>query len=785
MSKNGLALHADDLRAMGEDVAVLIKELQPSKAAELRYTWAFWARPNQLPPTKGNNGKKWNNWLILAGRGFGKTRSGAEWVREQVKLGAMRIACIAPTNSDIKRVMVEGESGFLNICWELDKTYKGVELGKPVWSPTNRTLIWANGARVEFYSAEEPERLRGPQFEAAWCDEICAWARQRETWDMLQFTLRLGSHPRVCITTTPKADKLIREILANPTTAVTYGSTFDNTANLAETYIAAVSAQYEGTRLGRQELYAEILDEAAGALWSREVLEKAEVDIPDPVDFANQLSRVVVSIDPAVTANAESDMTGLIVAGVDTNGTAYVLEDATDRYTPQGWAAKAIELYHRYSADRIVAEVNQGGDMVRHTLHTEDDSIPYRAVRASRGKFARAEPVSALYEREKVKHRRGLDELENQMVQWEPLGSIGSPDRLDACLDGSTPVLTEVGYKPISDVAVGEKVWTREGLKEVEWAGLTRRSVQTLDIRLSNGYIIKATPEHPFYVDGKGWVPSGDLIAGDLLITERQVLQCSKPQSKSPFLVKPTSATQKTLTSPSNVTTSGQVAEDSQLCTGMFGSTIMGLFLKASTFTTKMGISLITPLRTLSAYLQKNTQSGTGRNSTKFESRRWTMLGLTRVLGMTLRRVWPFTRNSAKLLGKAGSRSTVELVSAAASTFCRLRQNLGSVVESVYRKASGLQRSILKKLPAQSVVAPTLDESTDLVQRHVPVSVVAVSESLETRDVYNLHVKDCHEFVASGVLVHNCVWAITDLCLGGQTKPELNIAYKSKGLLLG
>lgn len=396
--------------------------------------------------------------LFLAGEGLiptHNTRSGAEWVREQVKRGVKRIACVAPTNSDIKRVMVEGESGFLAICWENDKTYKGVEIGKPVWSPTNRTLVWANGAKVEFYSAEEPERLRGPQFEAAWCDEICAWARQRETWDMLQFTLRLGSHPRVCLTTTPKSDKLIREILANPTTAVTYGSTFDNSANLADTYLTAVAAQYEGTRLGRQELYAEILDEAAGALWNRELLEKCEVDIKDPVDFAQQLNRVVVSLDPAVTANAESDMTGIIVAGVDSNGTAYVLEDCTDRYTPEGWASKAIDLYNKYSADRIVAEVNQGGDMVRHTLHTIDDSVPYRAVRASRGKMARAEPVSALYERGLVKHVRGLDELENQMVQWEPLGSIGSPDRLDSlvwaitdlCLGGIVRPELNLAYK--------------------------------------------------------------------------------------------------------------------------------------------------------------------------------------------------------------------------------------------------------------------------------------------------------------------------------------------------
>jgi len=428
MSKNGLPLHADDLRAMGEDVVELLSQLPPVKAEELRYTWEFWARPEQLAPKS----KDWNQWLINAGRGFGKTRAGVEWVRSLVKRGYKRIAAVAATNSDIERVMVKGESGFLNCCWKGDKTNRGVELGLPEWSPTKRTLTWKNGAIVQFFSAEEPERLRGPQFEAAWCDELCAWNRDRGTWDMLQFCLRLGKHPQTCITTTPKPTKLIREIIGNPKTVVTSGSTYDNAANLANTYLEAVKAQYEGTRLGRQELFAEILDEAAGALWNRSLLEQCEMNIPDPVDFAQKLARVVVSVDPAVTANAESDMTGIVVAGMDHNGKCYVLEDATDRFTPEGWASRAIELYHKYSADRIVAERNQGGEMVRHTIQTVDETAPIRLVHASRGKYARAEPVSALYERGLVFHKHGLDDLETQMVSWEPLGSIGSPDRLDA-----------------------------------------------------------------------------------------------------------------------------------------------------------------------------------------------------------------------------------------------------------------------------------------------------------------------------------------------------------------
>ena len=441
MSKNGLKLHADDLRAMGEDLEALLLKLGPAKAEELAYTWPFWARPQQMAPAGD-----WNTWFINAGRGFGKTRAGVEWVRGLVKRGYKRIAAVASTNSDIERVMINGESGFLSRCWEGDKTDKGVPMGKPVWSPTKRLLTWENGAYVQFFSAEEPERLRGPQFEAAWCDELAAWNKDRDTWDMLQFCLRLGKHPQTCVTTTPKPTKLVRDIMKNPKTVVTYGSTFDNSANLAATYLQSVKDMYDGTRLGRQELYAEILDEASGALWTRELLSKCEVEVTDPLTFSETLARVVVSVDPAVSSNSESDMTGIVVAGMDINGVCYILHDATERYTPEGWAAKAIELYNLYGADRIVAERNQGGDMVRYTFKTVDETIPIKLVHASRGKFARAEPVSSLYERGRVKHVRGLDALEDQMVQWEPLGSTGSPDRLDAMVWA----VTELALKGIS-----------------------------------------------------------------------------------------------------------------------------------------------------------------------------------------------------------------------------------------------------------------------------------------------------------------------------------------------
>ena len=449
--KNGLPLHADDLREMGHDVLEVLSSLDPKKAEELRYTWRFWARPQQIAP-EGN----WNTWFINAGRGFGKTRAGVEWVREKVKEGHKRIAVIAATNGDIEKVIVRGESGLLNCCWAGDKTHKGDHLGLPEWSPTKRVVTWANGATVTMFSAEEPDRLRGPQFSAMWADELAAWNRDRETWDMAQFTLRLGKHPQVCVTTTPRPTKLVRDILKNPKTTVTYGSTFDNSANLASTYLEAVKTQYEGTRLGRQELYAEILDEASGALWNRQTLAGCEIEVDNPVEFAESLARVVVSVDPAVSANAESDMTGIIVAGADINGVCYILQDATDRYTPEGWAAKAIELYHQYGADRIVAERNQGGEMVRYTFKTVDETIPIKLVHASRGKFARAEPVSSLYERGRVKHVKGLDALEDQMVQWEPLGGIGSPDRLDAMVWSVTELALKGIAKPELNLAYSD-----------------------------------------------------------------------------------------------------------------------------------------------------------------------------------------------------------------------------------------------------------------------------------------------------------------------------------------
>src|SRR6266403_4651730 len=312
--------------------------------------------------SKAADGGFWRVWLLLAGRGFGKTRTGAEWIRHQVNHHKRRrVALVAPTAADARDVMVEGESGILAISPEWDR---------PHYEPSKRRLTWPNGAIATTYSADEPERLRGPQHDAAWCDEIASW-RYPEAWDMLMFGLRLGPDPRVVVTTTPKPIKIIRELIADPTTVITRGSTYDNRFNLPAAFLAQIVNKYEGTRLGRQELNAELLDDVPGALWTRALIEAAR----PPIGFVlPDLVRVVVAIDPAVNSGEDADETGIIVAGKDAQGRGYVLADLSGHYTPIEWARTAIAAYRSHGADRIVAEVNNGGEMVEATLRVVDDN---------------------------------------------------------------------------------------------------------------------------------------------------------------------------------------------------------------------------------------------------------------------------------------------------------------------------------------------------------------------------------------------------------------------------
>ena len=401
-------LHAGWLASLPEPARNILAALSPGEARALLYDWSFWARPTQLPPPGD-----WRVWLLLAGRGFGKTRTGAELIRARVAAStARRLALVAPTAADARNVMVEGESGLLAVSPPWDR---------PRYEPSKRRLTWPNG-----------------------CDELGSW-RYPEAWDMLMFGLRLVDDPRVVVTTTPRPTKLIRALIADPTAVVTRGSTYENRANLAPAFLDQIIRKYEGTRLGRQELEAELLDDVPGALWTRGIIEAARAQA------APTLARVVVAIDPAATSTAEADETGIIVAGKDEQGQGLVLADMSGRYPPTEWAKTAIAAYRAHRADRVVAEVNHGGEMVEATLRAIDSNVPFSAVRASRGKVTRAEPVAALYEQGRVHHVGSFPQLEDQMCDFVPTGydDVGlrsprhSPDRVDALVWSLTNLLLE------------------------------------------------------------------------------------------------------------------------------------------------------------------------------------------------------------------------------------------------------------------------------------------------------------------------------------------------------
>jgi predicted phage terminase large subunit-like protein len=431
----------------------------------LAFDWRFWARRNQLAPDVSQSGTPWTTWLILAGRGYGKTRTGAEWVRSNIcgdtplTGGRYRhVALVAETASDARDVMVgDGKptcdphagSGILQIH---HKDFL------PRYEPSKRRLTWPNGAIATIYNATEPDQLRGPQHDAAWCDELAKWRYAQATFDQLQFGLRLGERPRVVITTTPRPIRLLKDIIADPDTAITRGATHENAHNLAPTFLRQILRRYQGTRLGRQELEAEILDDVPGALWSRARIDALRVR-PAQVP---PLTRVVVAVDPAASSAEDANETGIVCAGIGADGRGYVLDDRSGTMKPggpDGWAARAIALLKARRADRIVAEVNNGGEMVEHTLRVIAPHVPYKAVHASRGKAIRAEPVSALYEQGLVHHVGAFPRLEDQLCAFTAEREGASPDRLDALVWALSELMLHEGT-PV--VAASDRDFTCE-----------------------------------------------------------------------------------------------------------------------------------------------------------------------------------------------------------------------------------------------------------------------------------------------------------------------------------
>jgi len=387
-------------------------------AQYLQYFWPAYARPQQKTP-----GGYWHIWFVLAGRGYGKTRTGAEWVREQVEdFGKKRIALVAETSADCRDVMIEGPAGILNVCppWNT-----------PIYEPSKRRLTWPNGARAFTYSGKEPNQLRGPQHDAAWADELAKWQYMDEAWSNLMLGLRGGTDPKCIVTTTPRPLKLIKELVKAETTVVTGGSTYDNKANLPQSFFDTVIKGYEGTRLGQQEIYAQILEDNPEALFTLERIHQNRVE-QSPTESV-MLSGV--ALDPAVTSGDGASDTGIISgfsARYNNKVHYYITHDFTCHEQPLRWAKVATSAYHRLKLNMIVGEVNNGGDLIKTVIKQVDPNVRFRSVRASKGKAVRAEPISSLYDQNLVHHVGVFPKLEDQMCTWSPDLNEASPDRLDA-----------------------------------------------------------------------------------------------------------------------------------------------------------------------------------------------------------------------------------------------------------------------------------------------------------------------------------------------------------------
>jgi phage terminase large subunit-like protein len=744
----------DDYAAALEELAAA-QEVLARARQERRLKLSPWrqmARPDQLPP-EGN----WRTWYVRGGRGSGKTWTAshvfAEWMLSDPEPGEWGI--VAPTYADAWSICIEGESGLLAA---LGTNYNEVRAGESElvhhWHRSFAELGLRSGHIVRVASAEDGAlHIQGKNLKGLWGDEIGLWDKWDTAWnESIKYAVRKG-RAQILVTGTPKksraARKLVRLLLDDPEVPVSRLRTTDNEANLSASFFAEVVGKSRGTRLERQELEGDLLADVEGALWTPEVIDASRVTRhPD-------LVRVVVAIDPAVTSKRGSDETGIIVAGDAGDGHGYVLADYSMRGTPDACMKKAVWAYKEHRADRIIGEANNGGDYLGSLLRTVDQDIPYRKVTASRGKAVRAEPVSALYEQARIHHVGVFPDLEDQMCTWLPTDDE-SPDRMDACLAAGTSVLTARGEVPVEDVVPGEAVWTRAGWKAVTASRCTRRDAEVVTAGLSSGRTLTATPDHRVWVEGKGWSRMDALVWGDRLSA------WENPPSRSPTGASRTSGTRTLSSALTASTTAPRAAAGAIRCTATSGAitTPARTFPQAGTSTTMITTRSTTTPATSSSGPPKGTPPSTPR----------------------LQGCRPSTlpRSSLSLRNGTGAPKGMNGTSSTASAPGRIASPLPARNASPAGKSStpgsrmpGTARAVVSTVlasrstsipsPARSAGTTSSRTGTANAPRPAPVSVVRLSAGSERRDVYDLTVADVHEFCASGVIVHNCVWAFTEL----------------------
>jgi len=744
--------------------------------------WQSMARPKQLPPHNprhhlpdahgnvcGCSGvdKDYEVFLLCAGRGLGKTLSGANNVVTDALAGCTvnpggtcpdcphLFAVVAPTRDHCQQTCFEGNSGIL----------RALEDGEMAgYNKSSLIVTLNNGNKIRGFSAENEERQRGPNLSGAWVDELGIF-RHYGVWDQMRLALRIGKHPRIYVTTTPRPTKLIRNLydgIKTGRTHLTTGHTRENEENLSESALEEIYGKYSGTRLGRQELEGHLLEDIPGALWQREWFDRDRVD-----EAPKDLTRIVVSMDPAVTTGEDSDETGIIVAAQAANGHAYVLADFTRRDTPFNCCRRAVDAYYEFKADAIVGEQNNGGDFIRDLVHSVDPNVAYRQVYATRGKATRAQPVSSLYEQGKIHHIGSLPDLEDELCTWMP-DDLDSPDRLDACVAAGTLVQTAMGEVAVETVQPSDLVWTRAGWRYVLAKRCTQRNAAVVTVELSNGRTLTGTPDHQILTEN-GWSRLDALVCGVKLSG------WSHP-SASPTEASYTNAPQ---IHPSVLTASTtkhpEVAAKAR-STATFGKTLTPAksYPMAGTSTTPTTTHSTTTQLTWSCSHPLTTQPNTPKSSLSNDVNGQSTSGRSLKHGTLAKQESRGIGNTESAHGKGASLSTSSNAPNAEPSSHRFSTSPEKANGTAPGDASTEPASVStwKLLPVPSAEkSSSATVTAQNVLAPVPVHVVR-SYAGKKSDVYDLMVAGQHEFLAEGVIVHNCVWAIhwlRDMFTGGWT----------------
>ena len=738
----------------------LLSSLSDEQYLLLKYDWNFWARPNQLQPKElGHDGKF--IWFIQAGRGFGKTKCGSEWVVNKVKNeGYKHIALVGAAADEVRTIMIQGESGIL-ACSSPDFY--------PDYIPSKKQIFWPNGAIANIFYGTEPEKSRGAQSDLVWADEVAKWKYPEVTMDNLLMGLRLGKNPLCFISSTPKPTKFIKDLTKRRECIVVKGSTYDNIDNLAKPFIQTIITKYKGTRLGRQEIEAEILDDNPRALWKREWIDR------DRISERPDCFRIVVAIDPPGTEpdkeNPEKEVTecGIVVAGIGKalpgmqwpkENHFYIFDDLSLQASPTGWAKEAIAAYNKYRADGIVVETNFGGVMCKATLRSVDQKVPIYEVHASRGKYVRAEPVASLAEQGRIHHIGNFPELEDELSEWEP--GKKSPNRLDSCFISGTKIITKQGNKNIEDLKINDFVLTSCGFNRILNTSKNYNE-DILHLTLSNDTEINCTYDHPIFVFKRGYIPAWKLRLKDqLIVMNTKVLNLTGLNIEGISIVQA-----KQLGGIFFLTLMAIVPRAGLCCIEQFGNFIMEKYLKTLLFITKTKMFSIMTLLIWSAYQRKSMEKGIKKNLKKREESMQKISARLRLYGMGAKTAFYGIKNTVRIAGKKEKKmSSVNVQNAGLNLHLSLIKRIARDFvqdNAIINIMKGIK--LTTKIMFVLFVELYLNKDPVLIEnrKHALVSVVGLKEEKTKQTVYNLEVEKTHDYFANGILVHNCVWAITYL----------------------